>query len=213
MFLAWLPNIPFEVQLVLKYCICLCLFIFNLPTVSLIPGVVHENPRIGSDGESEDISGTSDEKDEISPVKLRGRPRYNEVSSIFFFSVKYRYNKNGTSKMHVCTILYMQKDLQLLIIVMSSKSSHWLLLFTFFFMVLVYLEYMDGWLWSEWIDIPSSIVILSKVVSLEHVYFSIFICFQDLLKAVSRNNLKRFLSIALFTIVSTYSSAVMLVSP
>ncbi|XP_029646194.1 cyclin-dependent kinase 17 isoform X1 [Octopus sinensis] len=42
-------------------------------------GVVHENRRIGSDGESEDISGTSDEKDEISPVKLRGQPRYNEA--------------------------------------------------------------------------------------------------------------------------------------
>ncbi|KAG1685942.1 Cyclin-dependent kinase 16 [Nymphon striatum] len=35
-------------------------------------GVVHENPRIGSDGESEEASGTSDEV--TSPVKLRLRP-------------------------------------------------------------------------------------------------------------------------------------------
>ncbi|XP_025106180.1 cyclin-dependent kinase 16-like isoform X1 [Pomacea canaliculata] len=39
-------------------------------------GVVHENPRIGSDGESEEISGTSDEKDDvISPVRMRNRQR------------------------------------------------------------------------------------------------------------------------------------------
>jgi len=39
-------------------------------------GIVHENPRIGSDGESEEMSGASDEKDDmVSPVKLRVRPR------------------------------------------------------------------------------------------------------------------------------------------
>ncbi|XP_064607239.1 cyclin-dependent kinase 17-like [Liolophura sinensis] len=39
-------------------------------------GIVHENPQIGSDGESEGQSATSDEKDDtISPVKLRVRPR------------------------------------------------------------------------------------------------------------------------------------------
>lgn len=37
-------------------------------------GIVHENPRILSDGESEEISGTSSE-DYVSPVKLRNRPR------------------------------------------------------------------------------------------------------------------------------------------
>ncbi|XP_014679768.1 PREDICTED: cyclin-dependent kinase 16-like, partial [Priapulus caudatus] len=36
-------------------------------------GIVHENPRIGSDGESEEASGASDEV--ISPVKLRQKPR------------------------------------------------------------------------------------------------------------------------------------------
>ncbi|XP_064488020.1 cyclin-dependent kinase 16-like isoform X2 [Ornithodoros turicata] len=35
-------------------------------------GVVHEHPRIGSDGESEEASGASDEV--ISPVKLRAKP-------------------------------------------------------------------------------------------------------------------------------------------
>ncbi|KAL5015295.1 hypothetical protein ScPMuIL_009565, partial [Solemya velum] len=38
--------------------------------------IVHENAHIGSDGESEDVSGTSDEKDDvISPVRLRVRQR------------------------------------------------------------------------------------------------------------------------------------------
>ncbi|GFY60082.1 uncharacterized protein TNIN_356051 [Trichonephila inaurata madagascariensis] len=36
-------------------------------------GVVHEDPRIGSDGESEEASGASDEV--VSPVKLRSRHR------------------------------------------------------------------------------------------------------------------------------------------
>jgi len=48
-------------------------------------GIVHENPRIGSDGESEEVSGTSDEKDDvISPVKLRVRNnrRYADVRDI-----------------------------------------------------------------------------------------------------------------------------------
>ncbi|XP_050414094.1 cyclin-dependent kinase 17 isoform X2 [Patella vulgata] len=39
-------------------------------------GIVHEIPRIGSDGESEEVSGTSDEKDDnISPVKRRNKNR------------------------------------------------------------------------------------------------------------------------------------------
>lgn len=38
--------------------------------------IVHEIPRIGSDGESEEVSGTSDERDEfVSPVKLRNKHR------------------------------------------------------------------------------------------------------------------------------------------
>ncbi len=46
-----------------------------------VVGIVHENPRIGSDGESEEVSGASDEKDDMmSPVKLRMRTRrYSEV--------------------------------------------------------------------------------------------------------------------------------------
>lgn len=36
-------------------------------------GVVHENPRIGSDGESEEASGASDEV--TSPIKLRPKNR------------------------------------------------------------------------------------------------------------------------------------------
>ncbi|KAK6175961.1 hypothetical protein SNE40_014333 [Patella caerulea] len=46
-------------------------------------GIVHEIPRIGSDGESEEVSGTSDEKDDnISPVKRRNKNRrINEVRS------------------------------------------------------------------------------------------------------------------------------------
>ncbi|CAG0883732.1 unnamed protein product [Cyprideis torosa] len=40
---------------------------------SITLGVVHENPRIGSDGESEEISGASD--DHISPVNVKLRPR------------------------------------------------------------------------------------------------------------------------------------------
>lgn len=48
-------------------------------------GIVHENPQIGSDGESEGQSATSDEKDDtISPVKLRVRPRrFSEVSNFW----------------------------------------------------------------------------------------------------------------------------------
>lgn len=42
-------------------------------------GIVHENPRILSDGESEEISGTSSE-DFVSPVKLRNRPRRTNES-------------------------------------------------------------------------------------------------------------------------------------
>ncbi len=45
---------------------------------TLSPGV-HENPRIGSDGESEEMSATSDDREvtsHVSPVKLRpNRPR------------------------------------------------------------------------------------------------------------------------------------------
>lgn len=54
------------------------------PRPFCIAGVVHENPRIGSDGESEEISGTSDEKDDvISPVRMRNRQRrLSEVRGI-----------------------------------------------------------------------------------------------------------------------------------
>ena len=45
----------------------------NVIIKSHIAGVVHENPRIGSDGESEEASGASD--DVISPVKLRPKNR------------------------------------------------------------------------------------------------------------------------------------------
>ncbi|GIY55322.1 hypothetical protein CDAR_65731 [Caerostris darwini] len=41
-------------------------------------GVVHEDPRIGSDGESEEASGASDEV--VSPVKLRSRHRRRDIS-------------------------------------------------------------------------------------------------------------------------------------
>jgi len=48
----------------------------------LFVGVVHENTRIGSDGESEDVSGTSDEKDyQHSPVKLR-QPRHRRTNEV-----------------------------------------------------------------------------------------------------------------------------------
>ena len=43
-------------------------------------GVVHENPRIGSDGESEEASGASD--DVISPVKLR--PKNRRLSEVCY---------------------------------------------------------------------------------------------------------------------------------
>ena len=63
----------------------LCIFHTNkiFPFVFFL-GIVHENPRIGSDGESEEVSGTSDEKDDmVSPVKLRVRARrFSEVSGI-----------------------------------------------------------------------------------------------------------------------------------
>ena len=57
----------------------------SFPSASL--GVIHENRRMGSDGESEEISGTSDEKDDvISPVKLRAKhPRFSAVSRRFNF--------------------------------------------------------------------------------------------------------------------------------
>jgi len=45
----------------------------NVIIKSHIAGVVYENPRIGSDGESEEASGASD--DVISPVKLRPKNR------------------------------------------------------------------------------------------------------------------------------------------
>ena len=45
--------------------------IFTVFTVLCVAGVVHENPRIGSDGESEEISaGSVDTDDAFSPVKL-----------------------------------------------------------------------------------------------------------------------------------------------
>lgn len=44
-----------------------------------VAGVVHENPRFGSDGESEEASATSDE----APVKLRTKSRrFSEVSLV-----------------------------------------------------------------------------------------------------------------------------------
>ncbi|PVD25313.1 hypothetical protein C0Q70_15813 [Pomacea canaliculata] len=50
--------------------------VLSLDSAGSGPSVVHENPRIGSDGESEEISGTSDEKDDvISPVRMRNRQR------------------------------------------------------------------------------------------------------------------------------------------
>ena len=53
---------------------------------AVFTGIVHENPRIGSDGESEEVSGASDEKDDmVSPVKLRVRNRrFSEVSPGYF---------------------------------------------------------------------------------------------------------------------------------
>lgn len=68
----------------LKCSPCFCdIFLICVWCRSLyIPGIVHENPRILSDGESEEISGTSSE-DYVSPVKLRNRPRRaNDVSSV-----------------------------------------------------------------------------------------------------------------------------------
>ena len=55
-------------------------FLFLLAPV----GVVHENIRIGSDGESEDVSGTSEEKsdDHHSPVKLRHHPRPRRTKEV-----------------------------------------------------------------------------------------------------------------------------------
>ena len=56
-----------------------------------ISGVVHENPRIGSDGESEEISaGSVDTDDAFSPVKLRVRQRrFSEVSNTLCVNVLY----------------------------------------------------------------------------------------------------------------------------
>ena len=58
------------------------------PYVFVVAGIVHENPRIGSDGESEEVSGASDEKEDvISPVKLRVRQRrFSEVSLSLFLN-------------------------------------------------------------------------------------------------------------------------------
>lgn len=51
-------------------------------------GVVHEHPHIGSDGESEEASGASDEV--VSPVKLRVGYRSKRVNNvcIFVFTLK-----------------------------------------------------------------------------------------------------------------------------
>ena len=48
-----------------------------------VTGVVHTgHPRIGSDGESEDASGASDDKDDfISPVRMRNKNRRLEAVS------------------------------------------------------------------------------------------------------------------------------------
>lgn len=48
-------------------------------------GVVHENPRIGSDGESEEASGASDEV--TSPVKLR--PKNRRLSEVFHIQIEF----------------------------------------------------------------------------------------------------------------------------
>ena len=85
--------------LLLMKCLCVCfctgilfshdsrkLFVLLMKClfVCFFTGIVHENPRIGSDGESEEVSGASDEKDDmVSPVKLRLRQRrFSEVSMI-----------------------------------------------------------------------------------------------------------------------------------
>ena len=48
-------------------------------------GVVHEHPHIGSDGESEEASGASDEV--VSPVKLRVGYRSKRVNNVFILFV------------------------------------------------------------------------------------------------------------------------------
>ena len=49
---------------------------FQQPPSFLFAGIVHENPRIGSDGESEEVSGASDDKDDIiSPAQVKLRPQ------------------------------------------------------------------------------------------------------------------------------------------
>ncbi|KAF4524806.1 hypothetical protein B566_EDAN010181 [Ephemera danica] len=60
---------------------------------SLTLGVVHETPRFGSDGESEEASGASD--DIISPVKLRPKSRrYSEGTYATVFKGKSRLTDN-----------------------------------------------------------------------------------------------------------------------
>jgi len=61
----------------------------NLPFFFVSSGIVHENPRITSDGESEEISGTSSEREDVvSPVKLRQRQRrYSQVSAFIGLSI------------------------------------------------------------------------------------------------------------------------------
>ena len=58
--------------------------IFTVYILLCVAGVVHENPRIGSDGESEEISaGSVDTDDAFSPVKLRNRQRrFSEVRTL-----------------------------------------------------------------------------------------------------------------------------------
>ena len=73
--------------------------------VALAAGIIHENPRIGSDGESEDVSGTSDEKDDvITPVKLRLKhQRSCEVSLILAHSLTHVRTHAVTHYTHACT--------------------------------------------------------------------------------------------------------------
>jgi hypothetical protein len=53
--------------------------------LSVSAGVLHEHPRIGSDGESEEVSLASD-PDVTSPVKMRQKNRrLSEVCFFFFF--------------------------------------------------------------------------------------------------------------------------------
>ena len=59
------------------------LLFLTLITFDLISGVLHEHPRIGSDGESEEVSLASD-PDVTSPVKMRQKNRRLSEVSLYF---------------------------------------------------------------------------------------------------------------------------------